>query len=68
MISIKDYIGKHFIDKRLHLKCNCIVTLDIKGLCTGYNVSGNEIILEIYSNNKTIPIGLNTPNLEIEIL
>ena len=68
MISIKDYIGKHFIDKRLHLKCNCIVGLDIKGTCTGYSISGNEIILEIHTENKTIPIGLNTPNLEIEIL
>ena len=68
MTPIRDYIGKHFVNKRLHLKCNCTVVLDITGVCTNYEVWGNEVVLKILSNNKIIPIGLNTSKLEIEIL
>lgn len=65
---IKDYIGKHFLNKKLHLKCNCIFSLDVTGECTEYKVKDNEVILYITNNEKQIPIGLNTPNLDIEIL
>lgn len=68
MISIKDYIGKSFVGKRLHLKCDCIVGIDITGPCISYEVSGNEVILIIEANNRNIPVGLNTPKLNIEIL
>lgn len=68
MIKIKDYIGQLFVGKRLHLKCDCLVGLDIQGSCVSYEISGNEIILILETNNRHIPIGLNTPNLNIEIL
>ena len=68
MIKIKDYIGRLFVGKRLHLKCDCLVGLDVQGPCVGYEISGTEIILNIEKDKRVIPIGLNTPNLNIEIL
>lgn len=68
MIKIKDYIGQLFVGKKLHLKCDCIVGIDITGPCISYEISGNEVILIIEVNSRHIPIGLNTPNLNIEIL
>ena len=68
MTPIKDYIGKSFVGKRLHLKCDCIVGIDIMGPCISYEVSSNEVILIIEANNRHIPVGLNTPKLNIEIL
>ena len=68
MITIKDYIGQLFVGKKLHLKCDCIVGIDITGPCISYEISGNEVILIIEVNNRHIPVGLNTPNLNIEIL
>lgn len=67
MINIQDYIGKHFVGKKLHLACNCIMKIDITGICTGYDISGNEVILKIKTGDKQIPIGLNTPKLKIEV-
>lgn len=68
MIKIKDYIGQLFVGKKLHLKCDCIVGIDITGPCISYEISGNEVILIIEVNSRHIPVGLNTPNLNIEIL
>lgn len=68
MVNIKDYIGNSFIGKKLHLKCDCIIGIDITGNCVSYEISGSEIILYIEYENRQIPIGLNTPNLQIEIL
>ena len=68
MTPIKDYIGKSFVGKRLHLKCDCIVGIDITGPCISYEISGGEVILIIEANNRNIPVGLNTPKLNIEIL
>ena len=68
MTSIKDYIGKSFVGKRLHLKCDCIVGIDITGPCISYEVSGGEVILIIEANNRHIQVGLNTPKLNVEIL
>ena len=68
MTPVKDYIGKLFVGKKLHLKCDCIVGIDITGPCISYEISGNEVILIIEVNSRHIPVGLNTPNLNIEIL
>lgn len=68
MINIKDYIGKLFVGKKLRLKCDCLIVVDITGYCVLYKIHDNEIILYIEYNNKQIPIGLNTPNLQIEVL
>lgn len=68
MIKAKDYIGSYFVHKTLHLKCDCVVGIDITGICTGYEIKGNEIILMIQQKNKNILVGLNTPNLYLEIL
>lgn len=68
MIEIKDYIGKSFVGKKLHFKCDCLIGIDIIGYCVLYKIHDNEIILYIEYKDKQIPIGLNTPNLQIEVL
>jgi hypothetical protein len=47
MQNIKDYIGKSFVGKRLHLKCDCLIGIDITGHCVLYKIHDNEIILYI---------------------
>lgn len=66
MTPIKDHIAKCFLGKTFRFTCNCIVNLDITGEVKDYEISKNEIILLILSNNKIIKIGLNTPSLFIE--
>jgi len=68
MTDFKDYLGNHFKGKMLHLKCNCIVNLDVTGLCIDYEKSSSELILVLDVNGKRIPVGSNTPKLQIEIL
>lgn len=68
MTPIKDHIARQFINNRYHFKCDCIIPLDITGIVTGYEVVGNEIVLLVNSNNKTLHIGLNTSSLHIESL
>ena len=68
MININDYIGKHFVGKKIHFVCDCVINMDITGECITYNVKNNEIILIVKTEKHLIPIGLNTPNLKINIL
>ena len=68
MTPIKDYIAQQFVGKKLHLKCDCIVGLDVTGPCIKYELSSSEIILIIDTNGRYLPVGLNTPKLQIEIL
>lgn len=68
MIEIKDYIGQSFIGKYMHLTCDCIMSIDVIGECISYNINNDEIILMIKSKDKLIPIGLNSPNLKINVL
>lgn len=69
MISIKEYIAKQFINKRIHVKCDCLLPIDVSGVVCDYEIVGNEIVLYIkMANNKIIHIGLNTPSLQIEDL
>ncbi len=68
MIEIKDYIGQSFIGKYIHFKCDCIMSVDVIGECVSYTINSDEIILMIKSKDKLIPIGLNSPNLKINVL
>ena len=68
MTPIKEYIGKSFVGKKLHLKCDCLIGLDVQGPCVGYDIKNNEIMLVIETNGRHVPIGINTPNLKIEVL
>lgn len=69
MISVKEYIAKQFINKQIHVKCDCLLPIDVSGVVCDYEIVGNEIVLYIkMTNNKIIHIGLNTPSLQIEDL
>lgn len=67
MKHIKAYIGEQFIGKKYHFKCDCIIPIDVIATVTDYDVSGNEIILTVNTdNNKLLHIGLNAPSLHIQ--
>ena len=68
MINIKDYIGQTFIGKSMRLTCDCIMSIDITGECVSYTINNDEIVLMIKTKDRIIPIGLNSPNLKINIL
>lgn len=68
MIPAKDYIAKLFINKTIHVKCDCLLPIDVTGIVVDYEIMGNEIVLCLSSNGKIIRIGLNTPSLQIEEL
>ena len=66
MTPIKEYIGKSFVGKSYHFKCNCIMNLDISGVVCDYEIIGNEVVLLVMHENKVVRIGLNTPSLMIK--
>ncbi len=68
MQNFKDYMGKHFKGKRLHLTCDCLFPIDIKGSCVDYSISSNELILHMDVDGKIVKIGENHPKLKIEVL
>lgn len=68
MMPVKIYIGKSFVGKMIHLKCDCLVNIDVQGPCVGYGISNNEIVLNIKTPEKLVSVGLNNPKLNIEIL
>lgn len=66
MTSIKDYIGNAFIGNAYRFTCDCIMKFDVSGTVVDYEKTGNEVVLIVMHDNKTIRIGLNTPSLFIE--
>lgn len=68
MQPIKDYIASLFSNKTIHVKCNCLLPIDVTGIVVDYEIIGNEIVLCISKDSKIIRIGLNTPSLQIEEL
>lgn len=68
MENIKDHIGKSFVGKRLHLKCDCLFPFDVTGKCVDYSISANEVILSVDVNGKIMKVGENHPKLQVEVL
>lgn len=66
MIPIKQYIASQFLGNTYHFKCDCLLALDIEGEVVDWSESGGEIILYVMYDGKSLPIGLNHPNLKIE--
>ena len=67
MIEIKKYIAEQFKGNAYHFKCDCILSLDVKGTVVDYEL-GDEIILIVSVDNKLLKIGVNHPNLKIKKL
>lgn len=69
MTPIKSYIGQSLRGRHVHFKCNCIMNIDITGIVSGWEIVDNEVIWSVVTDNgKTIKIGENHPNMNIEIL
>lgn len=68
MISIKDFIGKSLVNKKVRFKCECSMPFDVTGLVTGYTIISNEIVWTLETNGKQMKIGENTSKLSISIL
>lgn len=67
-VQVNEYIASTFLNKKLHFKCDCLFGIDVTGICEKYEINKNEIILYLASENRLVPIPLNTPKLYIEIL
>ncbi len=66
-MKIKDYIGKSFLEKSFRFYCDCLIKMNVTGKVINYKILSNEIILIVQTTEgKTIQIGLNTPNLQID--
>ena len=63
--SLKDYIAKQTIGKRLHFKCDCIVSMDVEGDIKDYIINNNEIVFIVQVGNKLIKIGENHPKMKV---
>lgn len=68
MVEYKNFIGDFFLNKDIHLQCDCLFGLDVVGKVVKYSLEGSEIIYSILSNEKIINVGENTPGLKIKIL
>ena len=62
-----EFIYNSIKGKKVHVKCDCIITLDIIGVISGYRMSNNEMVVTITQEgtNRCIPVGLSTPKLAI---
>ena len=68
MIEIKKYIAEQFKGNTYHFKCDCILSLDVKGTVVDFEINNDEIVLIVSTEDKIIKIGLNHPNLKIKKL
>ena len=69
MKTLKSYIGDILVGKKVHFCCNCVMNIDVVGVVKGWKITSNEIIWEVeVDNEKTIKIGENHPNMNIEVL
>lgn len=65
-----EILMKVLIGASVHIKCNCLVPIDIIGYISNTSISNDEILLYVTENryNKILTIGLNHPGLTITIL
>ena len=47
MTPFYDYVAKQLVGKKVHFKCNCIVGLDVTGVCVSYEIAKTEIVFII---------------------
>ena len=58
MQPIKDYIASLFINKTIHVKCDCLLPIDITGIVVDYELIGTEIVICISKNGKNSKSGV----------
>lgn len=68
MKKLKDILGQYLKNKKVHVKCDCVLNMDFIGVVVDYKIKSNEIIWTIQTNGKLIEIGENHPNLMIKLL
>lgn len=64
----KSYVGDLFKGKQVHVFCDCVIKLDVRGRVVDYTISGTEIIYLVDTGERIIKIGENTPKLKIELI
>lgn len=68
MVEYKKFVGDMFLNKDVHVTCDCILSFDLVGKVVTYNIEGTEIIYSILTNDRVVKVGENTPGLKIEFL
>ena len=68
--SKDELIMTALIGNNVHIQCDCLMMLDIKGYVNNAILSNGEIMIYITDSttNKTINIGMNHPGLKISII
>lgn len=58
------------IGNKVHIQCDCLMMLDVKGYVSNAILSNGEIMIYVTDSttNKTITIGMNHPGLKISII
>lgn len=65
---IKTYLANSIKGKKVHFRCDCVLGIDVIGDVIDWEMYQNEIIWTIKIEDKTIKIGENHPNMNMEIL
>lgn len=58
-----------FLNKDVHLTCDCIIGLDVVGTVVNYEIVGSEIVYVLSTaGGKLVRVGENTPDLKISMM
>lgn len=69
-MDILEYFQSTLREKRVHLYCDCLFKIDVRGRIIATYVTQREIFVTLIDEQtkKEVSIGLNTPSLHIELL
>ena len=69
IFTVKDFIGESLVDKKVRIKCDCLLTVDFSGRVKGWTVDTKGVTtLELSVHGKEKQFRLGNPDTTIEII
>lgn len=68
MVNYKEWVASQLKGKKVRMKCDCLIQMDIIGVVVDADTTHNEIIYTVNTDGRYVKVGENTPKLQIEIL
>lgn len=68
MIPVQEHIAAQFLHKTFRFVCDCLIPIDVTGTVVDWSQVGQEIVLSVSVGSKIIKIGLNHPDLMVELM
>jgi len=69
MVGWKDFIQKHFLNRKVRFVADCVVPIDVSGFVSDIEWhSGETIFYVTMDNGKISKVGSNTNDLRFEFL